>query len=81
MPEQLHAFEELSTREGFNRSLKHFKFISQVIGEFERRRNLADTLSECLADKTIEVTSDQEAEVEARIPSAMTYLAAAELQL
>lgn len=54
MPEQLHAFEELSTREGFNRSLKHFKFISQVIGEFERRRNLADTLSECLADKTIE---------------------------
>jgi len=34
-----------------------------------------------LADKTIEVTSDQESEVEARIPSAMTYLAAAELQL
>lgn len=54
MPEQLHAFEELSTREGFNRSLKHFKFISQVIGDFERRRNLADTLSQCLADKTIE---------------------------
>ncbi len=51
MPEQLHAFDELSTREGFNRSLKHFKFISRVIGEFERRRNLADTLSECLADK------------------------------
>jgi hypothetical protein len=54
MPEQLHAFEELSTREGFNRSLRHFKFISRVIGEFEGRRNLADTLSECLADKSIE---------------------------
>jgi hypothetical protein len=54
MPEQLHAFDELSTRDGFNRSLRHFKFISHVIGDFESRRNLADTLSECLADKTIE---------------------------
>ena len=54
MPEQLHAFDELATREGFNRSLRHFKFISRVIGEFEANRNLADTLSDCLADKTIE---------------------------
>jgi hypothetical protein len=54
MPEQLHAFDELSTRDGFNRSLKHFKFISRVIGEFESRNNLADTLSECLGDKSIE---------------------------
>ena len=54
MPEQVHAFDELATREGFNRSLKHFKFISRVIGEFESNRNIADTLSECLADKTIE---------------------------
>ena len=54
MPEQLHAFDELSTRDGFNRSLRHFKFISRVIGDFESRRNLADTLSECLADKSIE---------------------------
>jgi hypothetical protein len=34
-----------------------------------------------LADKTIELTSDQEAEVEARIPKAMTTLADAEFQL
>jgi hypothetical protein len=54
MPEQVHAFDELSTRDGFNRSLKHFKFISRVIGEFESKRNIADTLSECLADKSIE---------------------------
>jgi hypothetical protein len=54
MPEQLHAFDELSTRDGFNRSLRHFKFISRVIGDFESKRNLADTLSECLADKSIE---------------------------
>ena len=37
MPEQVHAFDELATREGFNRSLKHFKFISRVIGEFESK--------------------------------------------
>jgi hypothetical protein len=54
MPEQLHAFDELATRDGFNSSLRHFKFISRVIGDFESRRNLADVLSECLADKSIE---------------------------
>jgi hypothetical protein len=54
MPEQLHLFDELSTREGFNRSLRHFKFISRVIGDFERKENLAEILSECLADKSIE---------------------------
>lgn len=54
MPEQVHAFDELATRDGFNRSLRHFKFISTVIGAFESRRNIADTLSECLADKSIE---------------------------
>ncbi len=54
MPVQPHAFDELSTREGFNRSLRHFKFISQVITEFEGRRNLAEILSDGLADKSIE---------------------------
>jgi hypothetical protein len=54
MPEQVHAFDELATRDGFNRSLRHFKFISRVIGEFEGKRNLADTLSDCLAEKSIE---------------------------
>jgi hypothetical protein len=34
-----------------------------------------------LADKTIELTTDQEADVEARIPKAMTTLATAELHL
>jgi hypothetical protein len=54
MPEQVHAFDELATRDGFNRSLRHFKFISRVVGDFESRRNIADTLSDCLADKSIE---------------------------
>jgi len=54
MPEQVHAFDELATRDGFNRSLRHFKFISRVVGDFEDNQNIADTLSECLADKSIE---------------------------
>ncbi|HEY9593889.1 MAG TPA: hypothetical protein VHE79_05390 [Spirochaetia bacterium] len=54
MPEQVHVYDELATREGFNRSLRHFKFISSVIGDFESKRNIADFLSECLAEKTIE---------------------------
>jgi hypothetical protein len=54
MPENHHAFDELSTREGFNRSLGHFKFIMSVIGEFEAKRNLADILTDRLAQKAIE---------------------------
>jgi hypothetical protein len=54
MPEQVHAFDELATRDGFNRSLRHFKFISRVVGDFESKRNIADILSQCLADKSIE---------------------------
>lgn len=54
MSENRHVFDELSTREGFNRSLGHFKFIMGVIGEFESRRNLADILGDRLAVKAIE---------------------------
>ena len=54
MAEQLHAFDELSTRAGFNRSLGHFKFIMRVIADFERKVNLAEIISACLADKSIE---------------------------
>jgi hypothetical protein len=54
MPENIHAFDELSTREGFNQSLGHFKFIMNVVGEFEARRNLADILGDKLALKAIE---------------------------
>jgi hypothetical protein len=54
MAEQLHLYDGLSTREGFNRSLKHFRFITQVIGEFEGHRNLAEVLSDRLVEKSIE---------------------------
>jgi len=54
MPEQLHLYDGLSTREGFNKSLKHFKFVMGVIGEFEKNRNLAEILNERLEEKSIE---------------------------
>ncbi len=56
MPEQVqvHAFDELATRDGFNRSLRHFKFISRVISEFESKKNIADILGQSLAEKSIE---------------------------
>jgi len=54
MPEQVHAFDELATRDGFNRSLRHFKFISRVISDFESKMNIADILGQSLADKSIE---------------------------
>jgi hypothetical protein len=54
MPEKLHQYDGLSTRDGFNKSLKHFKFIMQVIAEFEKFRNLADILSDRLVEKSIE---------------------------
>ncbi len=54
MAEKLHQYDGLSTREGFNRSLRHFKFIMQVISEFERFRNLADIMSDRLAEKSLE---------------------------
>jgi hypothetical protein len=54
MAEQLHAFDELSTRAGFNRSLGHFKFIMRVIADFEKKVNLAEIISACLVEKSIE---------------------------
>jgi hypothetical protein len=54
MPEQVHAYDELATRDGFNRSLRHFKFITSVIGNFESKKNIADILGQALADKSIE---------------------------
>ena len=54
MPEQVHAFDELATRDGFNLSLGHFRFISRLVSEFESKTNIADILSRSLAEKSIE---------------------------
>ncbi|OHD70800.1 MAG: hypothetical protein A2177_02145 [Spirochaetes bacterium RBG_13_68_11] len=53
MPEQPHPYDGLSTREGFNRSLAHFKIMGGMVAEIERGCNLADVLGERLGEKAI----------------------------
>jgi hypothetical protein len=53
MPEQPHPYDGLSTRDGFNRSLAHFKTVGGMVAEIERGRNLADVLGERLSEKSI----------------------------
>jgi len=45
MTQAKYEFTGLSTREGFNRSLRHFKLVGEVVGDFESHRNLADILN------------------------------------
>jgi hypothetical protein len=54
MPEQPHPYDGLSTRDGFNRSLAHFKVVGGMVAEIERGRNLADVIGERLADKALQ---------------------------
>jgi len=53
MPEQPHPYDGLSTRDGFNRSLAHFKLVGGMVAELERGYNLADVLDARLAEKAI----------------------------
>ncbi len=47
-------YESLSSREGFNRSLRHFKFVSGVIGDLESKDNLADLINESIEEKEVQ---------------------------
>lgn len=49
-----HEFEHLSTRNGFNNALSHFRIVSSLIDEFEGKYNIADVLNERLAKKEID---------------------------
>ena len=44
----------LSTRDGFNKSLRHFKTVMNIISDFEDHVNLADILSELLEEKELQ---------------------------
>jgi cell division septation protein DedD len=44
----------LSTRDGFNRSLRHFLAVNDVVPEFESKTNLADELNALLDEKAIQ---------------------------
>jgi hypothetical protein len=47
-------YEGLSTREGFNISLRHFQFVSGLMGDFESNINLADIVNEGIGEKTVQ---------------------------
>jgi hypothetical protein len=49
-----YQYEKLSTREGFNSSLIHFKAVSAMLGDFESQTNLADIVQGLIDQKTIE---------------------------
>lgn len=46
-------YEGLSTRQGFNDSLMHFKAVSSILGDFENKTNLADLVKELIDDGKI----------------------------
>ncbi len=54
MTQTKYEFTGLSTREGFNRSLRHFKLVGEVVGDFESRHNLADILNALHEAKRLE---------------------------
>jgi hypothetical protein len=53
MAEVSYEFENLSTREGFNSSLRHFKAVNAIIGDFEGYTNLADIVNNLLSQKRL----------------------------
>jgi hypothetical protein len=54
MTQARYEFAGLGSREGFNRSLRHFKLVGEIVGELEDRRNLADVLNARLEAKLLE---------------------------
>ena len=54
MAEAVYEYVGLSTRDGFNRSLRHFLALNDILPDFEGRQNLADTLNSLLDDKSIQ---------------------------
>ena len=54
MAEAVYEYVGLSTRAGFNRSLRHFQAVNDIVPAFESRVNLADELNGMLDEKAIE---------------------------
>jgi hypothetical protein len=54
MAEAVYEYVGLSTRAGFNRSLRHFQAVNDIVPDFESRVNLADELNGMLDEKAIE---------------------------
>jgi len=54
MAEAVYEYVGLSTRDGFNRSLRHFLAVNDILSNFEGRQNLADALNGLLDEKAIQ---------------------------
>ncbi len=54
MVSAVYDYSGLSTREGFNKSLRHFKAVMAIIGDFEDKINLADILQPMIENKELE---------------------------
>ncbi len=53
MVNMISQFEGLSTKVGFNNSLKHFRAVMKIIGDISDNINLADILTELIEEKAI----------------------------
>ena len=53
MVNMVSQYEGLSTREGFNNSLKHFRTVMSIISDVAGNINLADILTEMIEEKAI----------------------------
>ena len=54
MAEAVYEYVGLSTRDGFNRSLRHFLAVNDIVPEFESKTNLADELNALLDEKALQ---------------------------
>ena len=54
MPDMNYEFEQFFNRDGFNRSLGHFKAVSNLLEDFEDHYNLADILNSLLSENEIQ---------------------------
>ena len=53
MAEAVYEYVGLSTRDGFNRSLRHFMAVNDIVPDFEAKVNLADALNGLLDEKAV----------------------------
>jgi len=52
--ESIYQFEHMSTKDGFNTALSHFRSVTEVLGYLEEGYNAADVLNALLDEKEIE---------------------------
>jgi hypothetical protein len=53
MGESSYDFDALSTKEGFNKSLRHFKLVMDIINDFSSNSNLADIIQNLMHEKKL----------------------------